>query len=451
MIEFLLPALMVLTLFGGILLGFPVGLVLGGVAAVFLLASDLPMAFFNMMVSRIYSNALTNWLFLAIPMFILMGMLLDRTGLARGAFKVTERLFHRVPGHLALTVIFIGGLLAAATGVVGASVVLLSVLALPRMLDSGSYTAPFAAGLVTASGTLAILMPPSVMLIILSGLVSVPVGTLFSAALVPSAMLLGLYALYSVLFLWWRQRRGRDATAPNARSDQGEIETEDGPRGFLQCLYALVPFVVLIPSVLGAIITGTASPTEASGLGVLGVLLFAGLSGRLRWSVLRLSGRETALSTAMIMLLVIAATCFSLVFKALGGDGMINALLGLVGQNDWGIILFILLLVFLLGFFLDWLEISLILMPLFAPVVMQLDLGNGLQGTALMAWFAILFAINLQSSFLTPPFGVSLFYLKGAVADRVSTGEIYRGVAPFILLQLLVVVIIMVFPQALWL
>lgn len=448
MIEFLLPALMVIVLFGGILLGFPVGLVLGGVAAVFLMASDLPVAFFNMMVSRIYSNALTNWLFLAIPMFILMGMLLDRTGLARDAFRVTERLFHRVPGHLALTVIFIGGLLAAATGVVGASVVLLSVLALPRMLDSGSYTAPFAAGLVTASGTLAILMPPSVMLIILSGLVSVPVGTLFSAALVPSAMLLGLYALYSVVFLWLRQRRGEAGPRPDVAADPSE---DEGPRGFLQCFFALVPFVVLIPSVLGAIISGTASPTEASGLGVLGVLLFAGLSGRLSWSVLRLSGRETALSTAMIMLLVIAATCFSLVFKALGGDDMINALLGLVGQNDWGIILFILLLVFLLGFFLDWLEISLILMPLFAPVVMQLDLGNGLQGTALMAWFAILFAINLQSSFLTPPFGVSLFYLKGAVADRVTTGEIYRGVAPFILLQLLVVVIILLFPQALWL
>lgn len=447
MIEYLLPALMVVCLFAGILLGYQVALVLGGVAAVFLLVSDMSMAFFNMMISRIYSNALTNWLFLAIPMFILMGMLLDRTGLAKDAFRVTERLFRQVPGHLALTVIFIGGLLAAATGVVGASVVLLSVLALPRMLDSDLYSKPFAAGLVTASGTLAILMPPSVMLIILSGLVSVPVGTLFSAALIPSAMLLGLYALYSIVYLWWRQRQAN--VNADGESKPVSVDLDDAPQGFFRSLYALVPFIVLIPSVLGAIITGTASPTEASGLGVLGVMLFAALSGRLKWQAVRFSGRETAISTAMIMMLVIAATCFSLVFKALGGDDMINAMLNLITVGDWGILLVILLLVFLLGFFLDWLEISLILMPLFAPVVMQLDLGNGLQGTALMAWFAILFAINLQSSFLTPPFGVSLFYLKGAIGDRISTGQIYRGVVPFILLQLFVVVVILVFPQAL--
>lgn len=201
MLEFWLPLSMVLLLFAGILSGYPVALVLGGVSAIFLLFSDLPLAFSNLMLTRVYANALSNWLYVAIPMFIMMGLLLERTGLARDAFRVSERLLRRLPGHLALTVLFIGGLMAATTGVVGASVVLLAVLALPRMLNAG-YSASASAGLISASGTLAILMPPSVMLIILSSLVSVPVGHLFKAALIPSALLLLLYTLYSLALAW---------------------------------------------------------------------------------------------------------------------------------------------------------------------------------------------------------------------------------------------------------
>ncbi|CAM4059514.1 TRAP transporter large permease subunit [Vreelandella rituensis] len=441
MVEHWIPLLMVALLFAGILSGYPVALVLGGVSTLFLVTSDLPLAFSNLMLTRIYANALNNWLYIAIPMFILMGLLLERTGLARNAFRVSERLLHRLPGHLSLTVLFVGGLLAATTGVVGASVVLLSVLALPRMLEAG-YSARTSSGLISASGTLAILMPPSVMLIVLASLVAVPVGQLFRAALVPSGMLILLYGLYSLVTAWWRTRQ-EDTSVPIPKKQR------EGSSGPWRDALALAPFLVLIPLVLGAIITGVATPTEASGIGVLAVLLFAGLTGKAKLVSVLAAARETSIATAMIMLLVITATCFSLIFKGVGGDRLILATLGLMGAGDWNVILLILVMVFLLGFFLDWLEISLILMPIFAPLVSQLDLGNGLSGGALMVWFAVLFAINLQTSFLTPPFGISLFYLKGAMGDRVSTVDIYRGVVPFIAIQLLVLLLILLFPAVL--
>ena len=438
MLELWLPLSMVLLLFAGILSGYPVALVLGGVSAIFLLFSDLPLAFSNLMLTRVYANALSNWLYVAIPMFIMMGLLLERTGLARDAFRVSERLLRRFPGHLALTVLFIGGLMAATTGVVGASVVLLAVLALPRMLDAG-YSASASAGLISASGTLAILMPPSVMLIILSSLVSVPVGHLFKAALIPSALLLLLYTLYS-LALAWGQRR-----SPFKCPD----EQQGGGVG--RNLLALFPFLVLIPIVLGTIVYGVATPTEASGVGVLAVLGFAGVMQKIDVESVMTAARETVVSTAMIMMLVITATCFSLIFKGVGGDGLIRSSLGLMGGGSWSVLILILLLVFVLGFFLDWLEISLILMPIFVPIITQLELSNGLTGGALLVWFAILFAINLQTSFLTPPFGVSLFYLKGVVGDRVATLDIYRGVLPFIAIQLFVLLLILLFPGLLML
>jgi len=441
MLELWLPLSMVLLLFAGILSGYPVALVLGGVSAIFLLFSDLPLAFSNLMLTRVYANALSNWLYVAIPMFIMMGLLLERTGLARDAFRVSERLLRRLPGHLALTVLFIGGLMAATTGVVGASVVLLAVLALPRMLDAG-YSAAASAGLISASGTLAILMPPSVMLIILSSLVSVPVGHLFKAALIPSALLLLLYTLYS-LALAWGQRRSplTDIKRPD----------EQPSGGVWRSLLALFPFLVLIPIVLGTIVYGMATPTEASGVGVLAVLGFAGVMQKIDVESVMTAARETVVSTAMIMMLVITATCFSLIFKGVGGDGLIRSSLGLMGGGSWSVLILILLLVFVLGFFLDWLEISLILMPIFVPIITQLELSNGLTGGALLVWFAILFAINLQTSFLTPPFGVSLFYLKGAVGDRVATLDIYRGVLPFIAIQLFVLLLILLFPGLLML
>lgn len=442
--ELWMPMAMVLLLFAGILSGYPVALVLGGVSAIFLLLSDLPLSFYNLMLTRVYANALSNWLYVAIPMFIMMGLLLERTGLAKEAFKVSERLLHRIPGHLSLTVLFVGGLLAATTGVVGASVVLLSVLALPRMLGAG-YSSSRSAGLISASGTLAILMPPSVMLIILASLVSVPVGHLFRAALVPSALLLLLYTLYALATAWWDKRHGRLAPLAEPAAEGEPV----GGTSVWRSVLALAPFLVLIPVVLGSIITGVATPTEASGIGVLAVLLFALLTGKLSHEAVVAAARETAIATAMIMLLVMAATCFSLIFKGVGGDQLIRETLGLLGEGSWSVILLILLLVFLLGFFLDWLEISLILMPIFVPVVGQLDLGNGLGGAALMVWFAVLFAINLQTSFLTPPFGVSLFYLKGAAGDRVATLDIYRGVIPFILMQVVVMLFIMAFPAVL--
>ncbi|MCG7602236.1 TRAP transporter large permease subunit [Halomonas sp. McH1-25] len=442
--DIILPLAMVVTLLLGILSGYPVALVMGGVSSIFLLISDLPLAFFDMMISRIYSNAIDGWLFIAIPMFVLMGLLLERTGLARDSFKVTEYLFRHIPSHLALTVLLLGSLLAATTGVVGASVILLSVIALPKMLENG-YSPSLTAGLISASGTLSILMPPSVMLIVMSNLVSVSVGTLFKAALVPSAMIVIIYAIY-VMFSSEINRQVNNTSYPSARGIQ---EAEHLERGFFQSLLSLAPFMLLIPSVLGTIILGVATPTEASGLGVLAVLSFAILTKKLRLKDMLSASRDTAVASSMIMFLVITATCFSLTFKGVGGDQMIHGLVDMMGGSDWGALILMMLLVFFLGFFLDWLEISLILMPLLSPIVMQLDLGNDLSGTQLMAWFAILVAINLQSSFLTPPFGVSLFYLKGAVGEAISTPHIYRGVVPFIIIQIIVVVLVMMFPNLL--
>ena len=202
---------------------------------------------------------------------------------------------------------------------------------------------------------------------------------------------------------------------------------------------------------LGTIVYGAATPTEASGVGVLAVLGFAGVMQKIDVEAVMTAARETVVSTAMIMMLVITATCFSLIFKGVGGDGLIRSSLGLMGGGSWSVLILILLLVFVLGFFLDWLEISLILMPIFVPIITQLELSNGLTGGALLVWFAILFAINLQTSFLTPPFGVSLFYLKGAVGDRVATLDIYRGVLPFIAIQLCVLLLILLFPGLLML
>lgn len=440
MVEYWLPLLMIGLLFLAIFSGYPVALALGGLSTLFLLASDLPLNFFSLIVSRIYGSVLTNWLLLAIPMFILMGLILDRTGLAKKSFAVAERLVGRAPGGLGLAVIVIGSLLAASTGVVGASVVLLSLLALPKMVSAG-YDKAFAAGLIGSTGTISILMPPSVMLIVLSGQMNVPVGSLFRAALAPSFMLLVAYALYVFIRAWLRPQ-----DAPALKADSPELS---GKIGFLEGLIALAPFVILIPLVLGSILLGYATPTEASGLGVMGALILALASRKIEFAAILSASRETASSASMIILLIIAATAFSAVFRGIGGEEMIVTFFDHLDFGAWGLLLFIVLIIFLLGFFLDWLEISLILLPVFAPIVMGLDFGNGLDTTSKMVWFAMIFAVCLQTSFLTPPFGISLIYLKGAVGDLVSTREAYWGVLPFIAIQIALMFLIMAVPSLL--
>ena len=428
MSEMALPLAMAILTLAGILAGYRVGMVLAGSAAIFILVSDLPTAFFNLLVSRIYANVLSNWLLVAIPMFIFMGLVLEVSGTAERSLKAAQRALGGSAAGMGFSVLVIGILLAASSGIVGASVVLLSLLALPRLIEAG-YGDRMSAGLVTASGTLAILIPPSVMLIILGDQLKTPVPSMFAGAIGPGLLLVAVYGG----FVLWRAR-GLPRTA---------TQEETSP---LRLLLDLGPLLVLVLSVLGSIISGFATPTEASGVGALGAVFITLLYGKFSFAMLMTAARQTVITTSTVLFLMIGATCFSAVFKGVGGDDMVEAGIMAFGDGPFIVLTVVMVAIFVLGFVLDWLEITLILMPIFAPIVAGLDFGNGLAGPELMIWFGILVAVNLQTSFLTPPFGFSLFYLRSAIGDRIATTDIYRGVLPFILLQLLVLALLIVFP-----
>ncbi|UXX84303.1 TRAP transporter large permease [Roseovarius pelagicus] len=430
MTEFALPMAMAALTMLGIVLGYRVALVLAGTAALFILVSDLPTAFFKLIVSRIYANVLSNWLFVAIPMFIFMGLILEKSGVAERSLKGAQRALGGTPAGMGISVLVVGLLLAASSGVVGASVVLLSLLALPRMQEAG-FDTPTSAGLVAASGTMSILVPPSVMLIVLGDQLQTSVPAMFAGAIGPGLLLVALYGAY---VLWRARGLPRQPTA------------SDGRNGIAALLIDVAPLVVLIICVLGSIIGGLATPTEASGLGAFGAVIVTLIYRRFSLSMLMDAARDTVTTTAMVALVIIGATCFAAVFRGVGGDEMIQSGLGSFGTSPWAVMAVVMAAIFILGFFLDWLEITLILIPIFAPVIAGLDFGNGLAGQDLLIWFGILVAVNLQTSFLTPPFGFALFYVRGAVGDRVSTGQIYRGVLPFIGLQLLAMGLLMAMP-----
>lgn len=415
----------------GILAGYRVALVLAGTAAIFILISDLPLAFVNLIVSRIYANALSNWLLVAIPMFIFMGQILEKSGVAELALRGAQQALGGSATGMGLAVLVIGVLLAASSGIVGASVVLLGLLALPRMRQAG-FDSASSSGLIAASGTLAILIPPSVMLIVLGDQLQTPIPDMFAGAVGPGLMLVLFYGIYVA----WAAR-GLPAR------DRGERSLL---RGLIRTLIDVGPLLVLVVCVLGAIIAGLATPTEASGLGALGAVVVTFLYGRFSVSGIMDAARDTVVTTSMVMLVIIGATCFSAVFRGVGGDAMIGTAIRAFGTEPWTVMFVVMGAIFLLGFVLDWLEITLILVPIFAPVVANLDFGNGLQGQALMIWFGVLVAVNLQTSFLTPPFGFSLFYLRGAVGDQLRTLDVYRGVIPFVALQLIALGFLMAFP-----
>lgn len=427
MTEGLLPLAMALTALAGILSGYRVGMVLAGSAGLFILLSELPTAFFGLLVSRIYANVLSNWLLVAIPMFILMGHILETSGVAERTLRAAQRALGGSAGGMGVSVLVIGVLLAASSGIVGASVVLLALLALPRLRESG-FDKPTSAGLVAASGSLAILIPPSVMLIVLGDQLQVPVPRMFAGAMGPGLCLVLAYGAY----ILWRARG-------LPRAARHDVQR-------LRLLADLVPLLALVIAVLGSIVAGIATPTEASGLGALGAVAISVLYRRFSVAMLLQAARQTVITTAQVLFVMIGATCFSAVFKAIGGDDLVEAGISVFGAGAFTQLAVVMLAIFVLGFVLDWLEITLILMPIFAPVVAGLDFGNGLQGEALLAWFGILVAVNLQTSFLTPPFGFSLFYLRGAAKGSLATTDIYRGVIPFIALQLAVLVLMILFP-----
>jgi tripartite ATP-independent transporter DctM subunit len=432
MSEHWLPALMAFGTLAVIIVGYPVALAMAGASAVFILMAGLPPAFFGLLVTRVFANALSNWLLVAVPMFIFMGLVLEKSGVAERAMRSAQAALGGSPSSMAVSILVIGGLLAASSGIVGASVILLTLIGLPRLIEAG-YARGVAAGLAAASGTLAILIPPSLMLIILGDQMQASIPDLFRGAVGPGLLLMGLYALYMVARA---PRRPPGSTSPPPPTVAAYL-------GFLR---DIAPMLLLMGLVLGAILGGFATPTEASGVGALGALLLAALNGRADSRTVMAAARETALATSMVMAIVIGATCFAAVFRRIGGDDMILAGLGLLGGDPWTVLLIMMLMIFLLGFFLDWLEITLILIPIFAPMVAGMDFGNGLRGDALLVWFGILVALNLQTSFLTPPFGPSLFYVRGSETVGLTTGELYAGVTPFILLQLAGLALVALFP-----
>ncbi|WP_299617495.1 TRAP transporter large permease subunit [Pelagibius sp.] len=444
--EDVLPLLMFVALAVFLFTGYPVGFVLGGIGLAFGfigiyfgLFSELE--FFNLPL-RIWGIA-DNLVLVAIPMFIFMGTMLERSGVAAGLLHCLQVLLRRTPGGLALAVILMGTIMAATTGIIGASVVMITLMALPVMIER-KYDMRLATGAIASSGTLGILIPPSIMLVIMADLLSRSVGTLFVAAVFPGFLLSVIYVVY-VYFLC----RFKPHLAPPLPDDVGPQSTSELigllARGF-------IPPVVLIVLVLGSIIAGWATPTEAAGVGAFGSIILALVNGKLSFKVLNDVVQRTALTNGMLFFIFIGATAFSYVFRALGGDFVIEDLINSSGFGPWGILILILAVVFFLGFFFDWIEITLIVLPVFAPIVQGLNFGDHISGTDVVYWFAILIAVNLQTSFLTPPFGFALFYMKGVAPPEVKIQDIYVGIIPFVILQLIGLGLVIAFPAiAMWL
>ncbi|MFO1098381.1 MAG: TRAP transporter large permease subunit [Xanthobacteraceae bacterium] len=441
----ILVILFLVSFIGLLFTGYPIAWILGGLSLIFTALSIVLNQYFGIdtflldrwqdfaiIVDRIFAQ-MSNWVLVSLPMFIYMGLMLDRSGVADMMMTNFVRVFGRLRGGLALTVVLIGILLAASTGIVGASVVLLATLSIPIMMRE-NYSRSLASGVVAASGTLGILIPPSIMLVIMADQLSLSVGDLFMGAMIPGLSLGGLYVLYVL---------GIAQVRPDLAPPPKQTAKLTG-REIWGAIVATVPTLLLILAVLGTIFFGIATPTEASGVGAFGATLLAAANKRLDFNTIKTVGIETTLTTAFIFGIFIGATAFALVMRSLGGDEFIGHLLKGLPFGPNGIVIFILFVAFIAGFFLDWLEITLIMLPLVAPVVK--DLGFDL------VWFVVIFAVCLQTSFLTPPVGFSLFYLKGVVPKEITTLDIYKGIIPFVVLQLLALALAFVFPQlVLWL
>jgi len=444
--EFL-PIVMFATLATLLFSGFPVAFILGGIAMLFgligyFLGVFKLIEFFNFM-PRIWGQAAENLVLVAIPAFVFMGVMMERSGIANDLLYCVQVLLKRVPGALALAVTIMGTILAAMTGIIGASVTMMTALALPTMIKQG-YNHGLACGTIAASGTLGILIPPSIMLIIMADLLSVSAGDVFTAAILPGLALATLYILFVVGIAWFKPSMAPPLPADLLAVPKGKM------KGLL--LRAFFPPVFLIGMIKSSILLGWATPSEAGAVGAFGAMLLALFNGRLTTKLLEGVCHTAGRTVAMIFFIIISATCFAYVYRSLGGDDVVERLIRGSGLSDWGFLILIMAITFVLGFFLDWIEITLIVLPVFAPLVAGLDFGTHVPKAEITYWFIVLMAVNLQTSFLTPPFGFALFYLKGIAPKEVKIQSIYKGIIPFVLLQLLAVIIVMAFPDtALWL
>ena len=392
------------------------------IVGIYFLGLDL----FEFMPYRIMS-IMENTTLMSVPMFIFMGIVLQKTGLAERLLESSAKLFGSMSGGVAISTVIVGALLAASTGVVGASVVAMGVISLPVMLKH-KYHQPTATGVICASGTLGQIIPPSIILIILGDVMGLPVGDLFKAAIIPGMMLIGAYVTYILLLSWWKP----DYCPPIPVS-------EDKMTILKQAAKDIVPPMILIVAVLGSIFSGIATPTESSAIGAVGAIILGQFYGGISFKTILAVSKDSVKVSSMIFAVLIGATAFSMVFSYSGGEYLVeDFFLDLPGEK-WAFILLAMLAILILGFFIDFIEIAFLVVPILTPVAIALDID--------LIWFAILISMNLQTSFLSPPFGFSLFYLKGVAPKSIKTTTIYKGVIPFILLQVLVLGLIVAFPE----
>ena len=405
--------------------GYSVAFTFAGVSVivgVLTLGPDL----FSFMPYRIMS-VMENTTLMAIPMFIFMGIVLQKTGLAERLLESAAKLFGSMAGGVAISTIIVGALLAASTGVVGASVVAMGVISLPVMLKN-NYHQPTAAGVIFASGTLGQIIPPSIILIILGDVMGVPVGDLFKAAVLPGLLLIVVYTVYIILL-----GKFKPHYCPPL------VVTESKRELLVQAMKDIVPPLLLIVTVLGSIFTGVATPTESSAIGAVGSLILALFYGSLSFTKINEVSKETVKVTSMIFAVLIGATAFSMVFSYSGSEYIVEEFFMELPGEKWTFILIAMVAILILGFFIDFIEIAFLVVPILTPVAMALDID--------LIWFAILITMNLQTSFLTPPFGFSLFYLKGVAPRGFKTTTIYKGVIPFILMQIAVLGLVLLLPE----
>ena len=439
MLPLLLFALVCLIL----LAGFPVAFTLAGVslifAAVVSLFGGFDLYLLETIPNRLY-GVMTNATLIAVPLFIFMGVIMEKSKVAEDLLTSMAKLFGRMKSGLGLSVVIVGALLAASTGIVGATVIAMGLISLPAMLKRG-YPQEISTGLICATGTLGQIIPPSIALVILGDVLSsayqqsqlslgnfaaktISVGDLFIAAIVPGLILVVAYAIYFVLFV--------RVSSDGQSQDQEDLEVS-------KLIRSLLPPFALIFIVLGSIISGVASPTEAAGIGALGAMLIAWSSGKLSGGVLKEATRQTAFITTMVFLILVGASIFSLVFRGLGGEEIINEIFNAIPGGLFGAMLLVMVMVFLLGFILDFIEISFVVVPIVGPVLMAMGADP--------LWLGIMLAVNLQTSFLTPPFGFALFYLRGIAPESIATESIYKGVIPFIAIQIGLLILMAIFPD----
>ncbi|MBW2480089.1 MAG: TRAP transporter large permease subunit [Deltaproteobacteria bacterium] len=431
-----LAAWMFLALTILLMAGFPVTFTLLGVALTFGMIG-FGWDFFNLLPLRIWGR-MGNVTLAAVPLFVFMGVMLERSGLAEELLDTMGLLFGRLRGGLAISVVVVGALLGASTGIVGATVVTMGLLAVPTMLRRG-YQKELATGTVSASGTLGQIIPPSIVLVLIGDIVGVSVGDLFIGAVLPGLLLVGLFIIYILIAAFLRP-----GVAPAISKE--ELASISPKQLAARVGRALFPPLFLMVAVLGSIFAGIASPTEAAAVGAVGATLLTIVNKKFNMSILHDVMHTTVRLTCMVFIILCGAAAFGLVFRGLGGDGIVRDFLGGIAHkySHGAVLAIVMLLIFFIGFFLDFIEITFIHVPVLAPIM--IDFGYD------PVWFCILLAVNLQTSFLTPPFGFSLFYLKAVTPPEVTTGHIYRGIIPFVLFQLIGLAIVVFFPQlATWL